>query len=960
MNTDRVIKTATAALALLMLTLSACAPASPTAAPEASETPAPELPTAEPTEVPYEAGLTLAYIPGGAFLMGSQETDTQARPDELPQRSVTLPAYWIYDREVSNQQYRACVEAGACTEPVLTAEGAGSTYDDPVYEHYPVTGVTWQQASAYCANMDARLPTEAEWEKAARGPDGRAYPWGGDEPTCDLTNQAGCHDPAAAVKTGTLVDGQSPYGLDDMAGNVREWTSDWYAENAYQLDGALNPLGPVEGSQRVVRGGGYLDDAQGVRTAARAALDPAASSADLGFRCVAWEQTSAPFCPTTLAGFCQTPGAQTPAADCVPTIAVQEVTTVREPRVTSMDCPKNNRVSFQVDVGVDDASGYSVTMNGTLYACDLVAGFPGRLRCTGVPQAGGTQVLVTVCAPSGTSSLSPDALLPAAVDLPQPVDPPLLVAEPQDYALALPADLNLRPPSNWLPGTIGPAQAVTCPGGYTLDGATGKCTWSGGGACPAGWSALAEGAGCAPDEPSFCPEGTQFDAELNGCVPSGETCPGGYTLTARQTCEPGSAETQGLCPQGYRYASDAHCCLPQTVDNYGCPQDYIYDTQLQRCLPTQDGCAWGSAYDPYEGCIGAGVPAEGYPDNQDCPPGTTLAADGATCQPASTRAQTVCATGSYRDPQSGACLPYHPEDDKDCPEGSQYDWASLTCVQLEADGCAPGSFFDSAGGQCRPKSGPGSPCPTGYGYQVGSQCCVALPGSGNSACPGSTTDEVIAGNFLQADYPTAPYDSAFNPYDGLCQPGETGQCPTGYALNDQGVCAKLAETGCLPGSTLDPVDNLCRPDDGRTCPAGSFHDTSRNACIPLQGEDDPRAQCAGNQYFDSQLGYCVSRTSTCCGQGYAYDAATGSCTVGTETQMPACYSFYASVPPCDGPCLYPEVYDPVNNLCLPPADPTPVVGCGDLTTRVDCEASPLRCEWNNSEKDCYQLPGEAP
>jgi formylglycine-generating enzyme required for sulfatase activity len=230
-----------------------------------------------------------ATVPAGDFKMGSTDDDPNASDLEKPQHAVYLDAYRIGKYEVTNVQYAQCEKAGVCNAP----------YDarylrDSAYAQYPVVHVTWEDANTFCQWTGGRLPTEAEWEKAARGGlEGRLYPWGDEEPV---------HDKQA--KNGANYDGYSGdiqpvgshapngYGLYDMAGNVWEWVADWYWYGTYwdsfdkNPNGAdQNPKGPKSGDSRVLRGGCWLDLATNIRVAARVWMSPDYGTSVIGFRC---------------------------------------------------------------------------------------------------------------------------------------------------------------------------------------------------------------------------------------------------------------------------------------------------------------------------------------------------------------------------------------------------------------------------------------------------------------------------------------------------------------------------------------------------------------------------------------------------------------------------------------------------------------------------------------------------
>lgn len=217
----------------------------------------------------------MILIPAGEFSMGSDQGD----PDEKPVHQVYLDAFTIDKFEVTNARYKTCVEAGAC-QPT---SGIGiMAYTDPALADFPVGRVDWSMAKTFCAWNGARLPSEAEWEKAARGTDQRTYPWG-EKISCEQANILGCGSGPNAV--GSHPQGASPFGLEDMAGNVWEWVADFYADTYYVNSPARNPAGSQVGTLRVIRGGGWGYDASYARTTLRYGYDPATLQNDLGFRC---------------------------------------------------------------------------------------------------------------------------------------------------------------------------------------------------------------------------------------------------------------------------------------------------------------------------------------------------------------------------------------------------------------------------------------------------------------------------------------------------------------------------------------------------------------------------------------------------------------------------------------------------------------------------------------------------
>jgi formylglycine-generating enzyme required for sulfatase activity len=234
------------------------------------------------------------YIPEGEFLMGCDPQHNGGFPcnfDELPLHPVFLSAYFMDAYEVTNQQYRMCMESGNCPEPVYkNSSTRDSYYDNPTYDRYPVVGITWYEAQAYCQWVGGRLPTEAEWEKAARGTTIRAYPWGDEEPNCDLANSydntSGKHCVGDTAPVGSYPAGTSPYGLYDMAGNVWEWVGDWYSTNYYAYSPYENPTGRDTGDDKVIRGGSWSYSWSKLRVAYNSNHHPEQRNLNFGFRCV--------------------------------------------------------------------------------------------------------------------------------------------------------------------------------------------------------------------------------------------------------------------------------------------------------------------------------------------------------------------------------------------------------------------------------------------------------------------------------------------------------------------------------------------------------------------------------------------------------------------------------------------------------------------------------------------------
>lgn len=286
---------------LILLALSACAApppaATPTPPPSPTATSRPS-PTPVPTPTPTPGAGTLrvhpltaarqAFIPAGDFQQGS---DTGQR-NEAPARIVWLDDYWLDETEVTNALYAQFVAASG---HLTQAEQNGSEYTwhqpygadsnlDGLAKH-PVTLVSWDDAAAYCAWAGGRLPTEAEWEKGARGDTRREYPWGA-QWSATRANSNNVRDgyPQTAP-VGSFPDGASIFGLLDMAGNVWEWVADWYAPGYPPESPVEHPTGPEQGERRGLRGGSYYEDERALRTVRRASLGPTSFASMVGFRC---------------------------------------------------------------------------------------------------------------------------------------------------------------------------------------------------------------------------------------------------------------------------------------------------------------------------------------------------------------------------------------------------------------------------------------------------------------------------------------------------------------------------------------------------------------------------------------------------------------------------------------------------------------------------------------------------
>ncbi len=502
------------------------------------------IPDEEPEGMPEEppAGTTLTwfdqsefvYVPGGEFVMGR---DVPGGADYSPAHAVSLFGFWIQRTEVTNQQYGACVAAGQCSPPVTEA-GEPDWYADPAKLDSPVVNVSWEQAQAYCLWIDARLPTEAEWEKSSRGVDARLYPWGNTEPTCELANYNGCIEPVGPAAVASYPFGISPYKLDDMTGNVFEWVSDWYAEEYYLVSPASNPRGPEIGTHRVIRGGGYASVADELDAALRFAEQPDEHRPDLGFRCVLTGRAPAPFCVVPLVRSGGSPSDPTP-----PVAWDFDIEGYCEEREKG----QFTGVNFTVFGSEDDLLNYTydAKIDEINLTCSPYA--LGKYSCYGAILHQGSTPDVRVCR--------------------ERTGPPI------------------------------PDPEATCPDGYVFNPELGYCDdvlprVDEGGGCPAGF--VFTEIGCVPlPSASGCPAGFMLWTDFDICWPL-DSCMVPYYRDAHLgVCD-------SYCWGGTVYDPDEDCCQVEMPELF-CPIGYVWSDCTNSCVLYEylpNLCNTGQVYIP--------------------------------------------------------------------------------------------------------------------------------------------------------------------------------------------------------------------------------------------------------------------------------------------------------------------------------------------------------------------------
>ena len=906
-------------LFFLTLTLAACGKAAPSVPAQVVGLPLGDL---------------FAPVPGSKFLMGSLEGEPLSRPDEYPRHEVILSTFFIMKREVTNLEYQKCVEAGVCSEPMVKETGPTSLYPDPQYGAWPVVGVDWFQAVDYCQFINARLPTEAEWEKAARGREAFRYPWGNDEPTCDLLNMTGCLEELDTEHVVAYEEGVSIYKLADMAGNVREWTADWFSPDYYPTADLYSPAGPEEGDLKITRGGSWDDGMEDVRTAARIPMDPKEKSELVGFRCVPVIQTTAPFCNATYRNFCDPGQFDDGDEPCDP----EQQNDCGDYSLAGFGCPLNGQVSINIFVPVATPESYNVTVGDDAFTCG--PGGSGFITCTGPEQSMGTEVTITVCGPPSVNIDNVETEMPT-VSLPDDI----LLAVYNTPLLAYPA--------------LQSAANVTgyCPYGYTFSEEAGACVVEEDRQpCPEGWhpepkfdeELKQDVLTCVLDDPLACPFGTTYSEERKGCVPDIITgvelqCPEGYELTEDEMCEPPFLWLWP-CSFGNWFDSELGCCVPLESQ---CEDMTYFEMLIGGCLPQNPGgCPQCTVYDPYLGCVG--IP--------ECTPGEQEDSNGLIqTVPLDCYGDDVTPTGECEPPEGGECgedYVYAPD-----PQTGEYS--------------------------CVPFYGPGSGCPEGYALDPRTFCCVPL----TDPCPEIEVKSITLTRFgliHGGDTPDGEIPEGFNPFGGDCEELEDGEG------DGDGVEIPECPEGCLPGTSdywncYCPAGGSASCDDGTDCwiwdesiGLCSLSDT----CISKPEEGSPTNPCGSDDLvWIPELELCFPIGDDCCAPGYdwsayhetcmpivqnfaqtpggvdcgpGYEDVNGLCLlIGRRNPEQCCWSITVNVPRCVGGC---EVgYTMVNGQCVKPEPEkpeTPSNPCaGIVCSSYDGKNCPVNC-------GCTQIFGQ--
>ncbi|MBM3152064.1 MAG: formylglycine-generating enzyme family protein [Chloroflexi bacterium] len=586
-------------LALILIALKFLGPAAPGATDEPGVIPSSEATPASPgsgllisgpglfTRMIWYDGAIMVYIPPGEFMMGVEEGK------DNPEHMVYVGAFWMYEKEVSNRMYARCVAAGGCSEPDW--EDAPE-YWDYSYGNYPVRGVSWYQAFEYCEWIGAGLPTEAQWEKAARGPESFTYPWGEADPACGLLNFDDCL--GGPTKVNDYKEGKSYYDILNMAGNVFEWNYDWYDPDYYLTGPTSNPSGPELTEVKSFRGGGYDSAADLIPSALRFNLEPKEHRANIGFRC----QVTFPGDGTgsdPLPPVCVALPFIPPAEDIgLTTLDVNEFPTpvslqplCPEPDVTILgifNIGATTYINLDLGVPISDPAEYDVSVGLEELTCSLVPSQPTRLSCysNSLPKGSFANLHVCVDCPEATVvyEIVGDPVCPSYTSY----DPATGLCL-YDPALApetgCPDGMVDTPDYGCLPI---PDSGGDCPPGYYLDGGGQVCVPAGGPTlCIVGLSHMT-----IVECPQECLPGYHYDPELGCCQPNEGilSCPPGtYYDDVKLACVMG--DPQPVCPKGSYFDVVSQSCQPWTATFPGSKSCYTESILIPVVLPTATSTA---------------------------------------------------------------------------------------------------------------------------------------------------------------------------------------------------------------------------------------------------------------------------------------------------------------------------------------------------------------------------------
>ncbi len=630
--------------ASLLLAITSCEPAEPAEPTEASTLPpAPtaaevvtfELPDGTP--VSWWDGSTIVYVPGGEYVMGDAEA---IEGDNIPAHRVSVGSFWIHRIEVTNRMYSQCVAAGLCQPPTADPYYPNH-YPMAEYANHPVASVTWQDADDYCTWIGGRLPSEAEWEWAARGESGDPYPWGEQDPNCSRLNFLGCTPLGITARVGSYPLGLSPFNVADMAGNVFEWVNDRYGEDYYAASPAENPTGPESGEFRVFRSSSFRSEAESLPVTLRFHQDPESGQADLGFRCIlsgeAVGNPPAPVC-TTLS--------YEPIPRQPPSIPAQGP----ESPAFSLDVYCHLEDSgyqygsavLEFEAGTDVANLEISSPQGTLN-CTPDANNPLLFTCVGSALQPGHTATIEAChglqqASAQTCPCSIEGLVAAqegnhlrvnwSAAPPQCADKVMLQLEcdgvhvtsitlpgaqtelviddcPQPFTNQKVCVSCIDPDGN--PGVpacseLANPQSATpvCPVFYVFDPSTNQCEYR-----PFGLvqcsppDVVVPGYGCLPAPQSGeCPVG-YYEADYNGqpvCVPVGgpmcqgplcmAACPEGLVFNEALFCCEYPPDMAPVCPAGSIFDPDHDTCVSHLLLSTGCTSITV---TVPDCTPEQPG-----------------------------------------------------------------------------------------------------------------------------------------------------------------------------------------------------------------------------------------------------------------------------------------------------------------------------------------------------------------------------------